>query len=155
MSQNMRFRRLRTTLKIGWQALGGIVGPGKEVRVGVSADSPLVAVPGRLIRAQSPPRWPLLRCLLRINTPLTATLLPALLHCDKPLHSLQRASQLLDSWLQVKCTSFAKLSSSLGSCVRLFSPPPTPSLHRPGSQAKLVLRLFVRALSNRSSKWEG
>ena len=98
-----------------------IVSTEKEVRVGVSADSPLVAVPGRLIRAQSPPRWPLLRCLLRINTPLTATLLPALLHCDKPLHSLQRASQLLDSWLQAKCTSFAKLSSSLGSCQAFFA----------------------------------
>jgi len=74
--------------------------------------------------------------LLRINTPLAATLLPALLHCDKPLHSLDRASHLLDSWLEIECTSIAKLSSSLGSC-QAFSAT-TASFSSPSSTDGLV-----------------
>ena len=132
LSQNMYFCRLRATLKIGWQALGGLVGPGKEVRVGVSADSPLVAVPGRLIRAQSPPRWPLLRCycVLTLHSPPP---------CYQPCYTVTNPCTALIGHL-ISLTAGWKSSAHLSpSCqavwvaVRLFSPPLPPSLHRPGS----------------------
>ena len=99
---------------------------------GVSADSPLVAVPGRLIRAQSPPRWPLLRCycVLTLHSPPP---------CYQPCYTVTNPCTALRghlSSLTAVCKSSPHLSPSCQAvwvAVRLFSPPLPPSLHRPGS----------------------